>query len=112
MTTRRAPSSLQRVLPRLDVPAAQLKEQPTVEYLARLVSALQQVINDLSSPSALRCGTLIISDCLQPGSTLSVGDVYVDVNGFLKLRVAGSPLVDSVSGSGQVPSGNIGVTIA
>jgi hypothetical protein len=82
-----------------------------VEYLTRLVSALQQVINDLSSPATLRCGNFIISDCLEHSQTLNVGDVYVDGDGYLRLRVAGYPLVDPVAGRGAVPATNISVSI-
>ena len=111
MSTRRSPSNLQRVLPRFSIPPnAQNGEQLTVEYLTRLVASLQQIINDLSDPGTSRCGNLIIHDCQQHSSDLNVGDVYVDGNGFLKLRQGGSPVVDSLRATGAVSNITVSIT--
>lgn len=112
MTTRRSPATLQRVLPRFGIPAGTEADgqRLTVEYLTRLVAALQQAINDLSDPAALRCGNLIIHDCLPQSSDLNVGDVYVDGNGFLKLRQGGSPVVESLRATGAVSNITVSIT--
>lgn len=111
MTTRRGAANLQRVLPKLTIPAGtENGQQLTVEYLTRLVASLQQIINDLSDPGTSRCGNLIIYDCLPQSAELNVGDVYVDGNGFLKLRQGGSPVVESLRATGAVSNITVSIT--
>jgi hypothetical protein len=110
MTSRRSGGNLQRVLPRIAHGIIGENGEVSVEYLTRLVSALQQVINDISSPATLRCGNFIISDCLEHSQTLNVGDVYVDGAGYLRLRLVGYPPVDPAPGRGVVASVNVSIT--
>jgi hypothetical protein len=112
MTDRRSASDNQRVLPRETggfSPAGD-NTSVTVGYMKRLVSSLQAVIDELSNPGTARSGRLILHDCPGPSSSLAVGDVYVDGNGFLKLRESGAPVVDGVSGTGVVAT--VSVTIS
>lgn len=110
MSTRRAPATLQRVLPRFAPLPGEDNEKAAVEYLTRLIAALQQTINDLSNPGTLRCGNLIVYDCLEPSPDLAVGDVYVDGAGYLRLRQAGSPVVSSLAAGGRVSSVTVSIT--
>lgn len=112
MTDRKSSTDKQRVLPRETggFNAAGDNAPVTISYMKRLVASLQAVIDDLSNPGTARSGRLILHDCPGPSSALAVGDVYVDGNGFLKLRVSGAPVVEGLAATGVVAS--VTVTIS
>lgn len=110
MTVRKPSAILQRSLPRPGMNAVEAgtlrsKDDPvTVEYVTRLIANLQQILDELTNPGTSRCANLVIHQCQESGSNLNVGDVYVDGNGFLKLRQSGIPVLDSLSATGTVSS--------
>jgi hypothetical protein len=71
----------------------------TSEYMDNLVAKLQSIIDNLSTPATLTGGGLILTNVLTETTSLQVGDVYVDGDGFLKIKQANRPLaiVDGLS---------------
>lgn len=112
MTDRKPATNKQMVLPRETggFNAAGDNAPVTISYMKRLVASLQAVIDELSNPGTAQSGRLILYDCPGPSSALATGDVYVDENGFLKLRLSGAPVIEGLAGTGVVAS--VSVTIS
>lgn len=117
MTDPRKPSSaIINVLPR--VPShghtgrsGRRDDEPvTTAYMDTLVSKLQHNLDDLHNPATLRSGGLILTDVLTETTALQVGDVYVDGNGFLKIKQANRALAITDGLTATLASVTISIT--